>query len=56
MLRVHCRFPAKAAPIYTVHEGAQEVLQYTWVGGATSRMDLPSLTELSVAGCGPSGY
>ena len=23
-----------------------------WVGGATSQLDLPSLTPLSVAGCG----
>ena len=45
------RFPAEAAPIYTVHEGAQEVLLMK-VGGANSQLDLPSLTPFFVAGCG----
>ena len=39
--------PAEIALIYT----NQRVLPMT-VGGATSQLDLPSLTPLSVAGCG----
>ena len=41
--------PAEVALIYT--PGAQGVLPMR-VGGATSQLDLPSLTPLSVAGCG----
>ena len=39
------------APIIYYARGAQGVLPM-WVGGATSQLDLPSLTLLSVAGCG----
>ena len=56
------RFPAEAALIYTMHEGAQEVMPM-WGGGAIRQLDIPSLTPLSVAGCGrlaigvpPLGY
>ena len=28
-----------------------ELMGY-WMGGATSQLDLPSLTQLSIAGCG----
>ena len=34
-----------------MHEGAQGLLLMR-VGGATSELDLPSLTLLTVAGCG----
>ena len=40
-----------AAPIYTMHEALRGVLPMR-VGGPTSQLDLPSLTPLSVAGCG----
>ena len=43
--------PAEVALIYTIARGAQGVLP-TRVGGAISQLDLPSLTLLSVAGCG----
>ena len=43
--------PAEVALIYTMHDGAQGVLPMR-VGGATSQLDLPFLTPLSVAGCG----
>ena len=43
--------PAEVELIYTMHEGAQGILPMR-VGGATSQLDLPSLTLLSVAGCG----
>ena len=43
--------PAEVALIYTMHEGAQGVPPMR-VGGATSLLDLPSLTPLFVAGCG----
>ena len=49
-LRFQGRFPVEAAPIYTVHEGAQGLLPMR-VWGATSQLDLPSLTPLSVASC-----
>ena len=45
------RFPAEDAPIITVPQGAQEALIMR-VGGATSQLDLKSLTPLSVASCG----
>ena len=51
MLKLQGRLPAEAALIYTMHEGAQGSLPMR-VGGATSQLDLPSLTPLSVAGCG----
>ena len=38
-------------PIYTMHEALRGVLPMG-VGGTTSQLDLPSLTPLSVAGCG----
>ena len=37
--------------MYTMHEEAQGVLPMM-VGGAISQLNLPSLTPLSVAGCG----
>ena len=43
--------PAAVALIYTFARGVQRVLPIR-VGGATSQLDLPSLTPLSVAGCG----
>ena len=43
--------PAGVALIYTMHEALRGVLPNR-VGGATSQLDLPSLTPLSVAGCG----
>ena len=43
--------PAEVAMIYTMHDGAHGVLPLR-VGGATSQLDLQSLTKLSVAGCG----
>ena len=45
---VACSIPAEVAQIYTMHEGVQGVLPMR-VGGATSQLDLPSLTPLSVA-------
>ena len=39
-----------AAPIYTMHEALRGTAMR--VGGATSQFDLPSLTPLSIAGCG----
>ena len=47
MLRLHVRFRWGAL----IARGAQGVLPMR-VGGATSQLDLPSLTPLSVAGCG----
>ena len=45
------RFPAETASIYTVREALRG---YCHVSGgvAVSQSDLPSLTPLSVAGCG----
>ena len=43
--------PARVALIYTMHEALRGGLLMR-VGGATSQLDLPSLTTLSVAGCG----
>ena len=43
--------PAEIALIYTMHEALKGVLPMR-VGGVTSQLDLPSLTPLSVAGCG----
>ena len=42
--------PAECTVLYYAR-GAQGVLPIR-VGGATSQLDLPSLTPLSVAGCG----
>ena len=42
--------PAECTDLYYAR-GAQGVLPMR-VGGATSQLDLPSLTSLSVAGCG----
>ena len=42
--------PAECTDLYYAR-GAQGALQMR-VGGATSQLDLPSLTLLSVAGCG----
>ena len=42
--------PAECTDLYYAR-GAQGVLPMR-VGGATSKLDLPSLTPLSVAGCG----
>ena len=42
--------PAECTDLYYAR-GAQGVLPKR-VGGATSQLDLPSLTQLSVAGCG----
>ena len=42
--------PLKCTDLYYAR-GAQGVLPMR-VGGATSQLDLPSLTPLSVAGCG----
>ena len=42
--------PAECTDLYYA-QGAQGVLPMR-VGGATSQLDLPSLTPLSVAGCG----
>ena len=55
MLKVAGSIPLEAAPIYTVHEGAHAAVDtaHKGDGGATSQLDLPSLTPLSVAGCGP---
>ena len=46
--RFQCRNPAEAAPIYSRRSGGTAHVG----GGATSQLDLPSLTPLSVAGCG----
>ena len=43
--------PAEVALIYTMHEALRGLLLMT-VGGVTSQLDPPSLTPLSVAGCG----
>ena len=43
--------PAEVALIYTMHEALRRELPIR-VGGATSQLDLSSLTPLSVAGCG----
>ena len=40
----------RAAPIYTMHEALRGTAHEG--GGATSQLDLPSLTPLSIAGCG----
>ena len=55
MLRVakfQGRFPAvdEAASIYTMHEALRGYCPEG--GGETSQLDLPSLTPLSVDGCG----
>ena len=42
--------PAKVALIYTMHVALRGLPMR--VDGATSELDLPSLTPLSVAGCG----
>ena len=42
--------PAEVALIYTMHEALRGNAMR--VGGATSDLDLPSLTPFSVAGCG----
>ena len=42
--------PLRCTDLYSAR-GAQGVLPMR-VGGATSQLDLPSLTPLSVAGCG----
>ena len=38
------------AELHTMHEALREYCPCEW-GGATSQLDLPSLTPLSVAGC-----
>ena len=43
--------PAECTDLYYAARGAQGVLLMR-VGGETSQLDLPSLTPLSVAGCG----
>ena len=43
--------PAELALIYTLHMALRGYYPCGW-GGATSQLDLPSLTPLSVAGCG----
>ena len=43
--------PAEVCTDLCYESGAQGVLPMR-VGGATSKLDLPSLTPLSVAGCG----
>ena len=43
--------PAELALFYTIHVALGGVLPMR-AGGATSKLDLPSLTPLSVAGCG----
>ena len=43
--------PAEVAPIYTMHVALRGYCPSGW-GGATSQLDLPSVTPLSVAGCG----
>ena len=53
MLRLHVRFP-RFVPGFTglyYARGTKGVLPMR-VGGATSQLDLLSLTPLSVAGCG----
>ena len=52
MLTLHDRFPLNrdCTDLYYAR-GAQGVPPMR-VGGATSQLDLPSLTPLSVAGCG----
>ena len=42
--------PAEVALIYIMHVALRGLPMR--VGGATSQLDLPSLTPLSVAGCG----
>ena len=44
--------PAEVALIYTMHVALRGYLLPMRVGGATSQLDLPSMTPLSVAGCG----
>ena len=43
--------PAEVALIYTMQEALKGALPMR-LGGATSQLDLLSLTSLSVAGCG----
>ena len=42
--------PAEVALIYTMHEALRGTAHEG--GGANSQLDLPSLTPLSIAGCG----
>ena len=42
--------PPEVAPIYNMHEAPGGTAHE--VGGATSQLDLPSLTPLFVVGCG----
>ena len=42
--------PTEVALIYTMHEALRSTANEG--GGATSKLDLPSLTPLTVAGCG----
>ena len=44
--------PADAALIYTMHESLMHGVLPMRLRSATSQMDRPSLTPLSVAGCG----
>ena len=53
MLRLHVRFRLGFTDLYYAR-GAQGVLPMR-VGSATTQLDLPSLTPLSVAGCGKKG-
>ena len=50
MLKVARSIPAEAALIYTMQETLRGTAHEG--GGATSQLDLQSLTPLSVAGCG----
>ena len=44
--------PAEGALIYTMHEALMQGVMPIMVEGATSQLDQPSLTSLSVTGCG----
>ena len=43
---------AEAAPIYTMYEALDHEVLPMRVGDATSKLELPCLMALSVAGCG----
>ena len=47
---VACMIPSEVAPIYTITRRSGDTAHEG--GGAISQLDLPSLTPLSVAGCG----
>ena len=51
-LRLQARLPALAAPIYAVHQELRGYCPCMRVGLTASQLDVPSLTPLSVAGCG----